>query len=172
MFLIRQLIKLIRLLHQDEGALMLSIGFSLSLFAGFCGWNSLLGALSLLIALIFRVQLGAYFFGTLFFSLLSWPFISVFHQIGLRVLNFSALQSLWALMYEQPFFHWLQFNYTVTAGASLVALILFPLVFMATHWAVLKYQNSVLKRLKATRWYKAFIKSSPVVLYLKYLERI
>jgi uncharacterized protein (TIGR03546 family) len=113
MFLIRQLIKLIRLLHQDEGVLLLSIGFSLSVFSGWCGWASILGLLSLVVALFFRVQLGAYFLGTGLFALISLPLLSTFHNLGKQILENESLKPLWTSMYENPVFHWLKYNNTV-----------------------------------------------------------
>lgn len=172
MFFIRQIVKLIRLLHQNEGALLLSVGFSLGLFSGLCGWASILGALSAIIAIFFRVQLGAYLLGTATFTLLALPLIGVFHKIGLYFLSMKSLESLWTAMYAQPVFHWVKFNHTVTLGASAVSVVLFPVVLLGTYAGVKKYQQQVLARLKNTRTYKAFIKSTPVLLYLKYLEQL
>ncbi|MCO5113688.1 MAG: TIGR03546 family protein [Bdellovibrionaceae bacterium] len=172
MFIIRQLIKLIRLLHQNEGAFLLAFGFSLGIFTGFCGWVSALGVTSALIALFFRVQLGAFFLGSAFFALVSLPLIPTFHKVGKFLLEMEALKPLWTTMYEHPIFHWLKFNYTITAGATLVSLVVFPIVFIMAYTLVIKYQEKVLTRLKQTRPYKAFMKSSLVLLYIKYLDQI
>lgn len=172
MFIIRQIIKLIRLLHQNEGAFLLAFGFSLGIFTGFAGWTSLLGLLSVVIAVFFRVQLGAFFLGSAVFSLLSLPLIGSFHAVGKSLLQAPWLKPLWTMMYEHPIFHWLKFNYTITAGASFVALLVFPLMLVITYVLVVKYQQAVLTRLKETKSYKAFMKSSLVLLYLKYLDQV
>lgn len=171
MFFIRQLIKLIRLLHQDEGALLLSIGFSLGIFAGWCGWVSILGFLSLVIALVFRVQLGAYFLGSAIFAVLSLPLLTTFHTLGKQILQNESLKPLWTSLYQQPVFHWFKFNNTVVMGGSLMALLAFPFIFALTYWGIVKYQKAVLSKIRQTKIYKFFIKSTPIVLYQKYIEK-
>lgn len=172
MFIIRQLIKLIRLLHQNEGAFLLAFGFSLGCLPGFAGWASILGVISAFIALFFRVQLGAYLLGTAAFSLISLPMVGSFHSVGQKLLYSESLKPLWTSMYENPVFHWLKFNHTVTMGASLIALLALPVIFIVSYILVIKYQETVLVRLKQTKFYKAFMKSSLVLLYSKYLEQI
>lgn len=172
MFILKQIIKLIRLLHADEGALALALGFSLSLFPAFSGFASILGLLSLLIVLLFRVQMGAYFLGYFLFSLISLPFLSLFHQLGLYVLTLKNLDGLFTVLSNSPLLHWLKFNHTQVLGGQILALTLFPFALWGFKALIEKYKATVVQKVKETKFYKYFTKTSAFLNYNNLLESL
>lgn len=170
MFILKQILKLIKLLHTDEGTFALALGFSLSLFPSLSGFTSFLGLISLLIVLVFRVQMGAYFLGAFFFSLLSTPFLNYFHQIGLYLLQNPELQNMWTHLYQNPLAHWLKFNHTQVLGGQIVSLILFPFAFLTFNYLILKYKNIVVLKFKNSKIYNYFSRTSIVIGYNNLLD--
>jgi uncharacterized protein (TIGR03546 family) len=172
MFLLKQIIKLIRLLHADEGSFALALGFSLSLFPAFSGFASILGLFSLLIVIIFRVQMGAYFLGYFLFSLISLPFLPYFHELGLKVLTLENLNSFFTIFSNSPAMHWLKFNHTQVLGGQLIALFLFPVSLVGFKILIDKYKATVVQRVKETKFYKYFTKTSAFLNYNNILESL
>ncbi len=172
MFILKQILKLIQLLHADEGTFALALGFSLSLFPAFGGYTSILGLLSVLIVMIFRVQMGAYFLGTFLFALISLPFSNIFNSIGLWLLTKPSLETFWTSLYQNPLMHWLKFNHTQVLGGQVAALILFPFSLILFQYLIRKYQNTVVKAFKNTKVYKYFSKTSLVIGYNNILDGI
>lgn len=158
--------------HKSENAFVLALSFSLSLFPGFTGLTSFFGFMSLFIALIFRVQLGAYFIGYFAFSLLSIPFLTYFDSIGESLLMNESLNPFWTQLYQWPVMHWLNFNHTTSLGGQVFALLLIIPSFFIFHFLILKYQTSVVQRLKSNKLYNSFMKSSLVLKYNTILESL
>lgn len=165
MFILKQLIKLIRLLHADEGSFSLALGLSLSLFPGFAGFASILGALTLLIVLLFRVQMGAYFLGYFFFSLLSLPLTKLCNQIGYSLLTNTSLEPTWTVLYQWPVMHWLKFNHTLILGGQVVALVISIPAFFVFYALIEKYKQTVVQKLKGTKLYKNFVRTTFFINY-------
>lgn len=172
MFIIKQLIKLIQLLHKDEGAFALALGLSLSIFPGFAGYISVLGFLSLIIVIFFRVQMGAYFIGYFFFSLMSLLLNSLFNKVGLYLLLNKSLEPLWQNLYGSPTFHWFRFNHSLVMGGQVLGLALFPVFLAAFYFLILKYQRTVAQKLRETKFYKSFLKFSLVIKYNNVIKSI
>lgn len=172
MFILKQILKLIKLLHTDEGTFALALGFSLSLFPALGGYVSILGLSSLIIVLVFRVQMGAYFLGSFLFALLSLPFLSLFNSIGLSLLQNPSLTPFWTILYQNPLMHWLKFNHTQVLGGQVVALIFFPFSLLVFKYLIEKYKNTVVKRFKNSKVYKYFSKTSLVIGYNNILDGI
>ena len=172
MFILKQLIKLIRLLHADEGALSLALGFSLSLFPGFAGFASILGLLTLILVIFFRVQMGAYFLGFFFFSILSIAISSPINSVGYSLLTNPSLESFWTTLYKMPVMHWLKFNHTAVLGGQVIATILFPFAFLLFNFLIQKYQKTVVKKVKESKAYKWFVKTTFFLNYNNVLESL
>ncbi len=170
MFLLKQILKLIKLLHTDEGTLALALGFALSLFPAFAGFGSILGLVSLFIVLFFRVQMGAYFLGIFFFSIVSLPLLGTFNSLGLSLLENPSLTTFWTSLYENPIWHWLKFNHTQILGGQVIALLAFPFMFFIFKILIQKYQHTVVKKFKNTKLYKYFSKTSAVIGYNNILD--
>lgn len=172
MYILKQIIKLIRLLHAEEGSLNIAFAISLSIFPAFAGFMSIFGLLTLLLVIVFRVQMGAYFLGFLFFSIISLLFLSPINAIGLNLLTAPSLEPLWTQLYTWPLMHWLKFNHTMVMGGQVLALILFPFCLIAFKYLVEKYQRTVVQKLKNTKLYKGFVKTSFFLNYNNILESI
>jgi uncharacterized protein (TIGR03546 family) len=172
MFILKQIIKLIRLLHADEGALSLALGFSLSLIPGFAGFASVLGLLTLILVIFFRIQMGAYFLGFFFFSLLSITLSSPINSVGYALLTNPSLESFWTMLYTWPLMHWLKFNHTSVLGGQVIALMLFPFVFIIFNFLIQKYQKTVVRQVKESNAYKWFVKTTFFLNYNNILESL
>jgi uncharacterized protein (TIGR03546 family) len=116
--------------------------------------------------------MGAYFLGFFFFSILSLLFLSPINAIGLNVLTAQSLEPLWTVLYTWPLMHWLKFNHTLVMGGQILALVLFPFCFIAFKFLVEKYQQTVVQKLKNTKLYKGFVRTSFFLSYNNILNSI
>ena len=141
MYILKQIIKLIRLLHAEEGSFNIALAISLSLFPGFAGFMSIFGLLTMLVVIFFRIQMGAYFLGYFFFSLLSLALLGPLNRIGHAVLMAPPLENFWTTLYDWPLMHWLNYNHTLVMGGQILALILFPFSLVLFNFLIQKYQK-------------------------------
>ncbi len=172
MYILKQVIKLIRLLHAEEGAFNIALAISLSLFPAFAGFMSVFGLLTLILVVFFRVQMGAYFLGYFFFSILSLTILTPMNVIGLKILTAPSFLSIWTQFYQWPVMHWLKYNDTLVMGGQILALILFPLCLWIFNYLVQKYQKTIVLKMKNTKIYKGFVKTSFFLNYNNILESL
>ncbi len=172
MFILKQLIKLIQLLHTDEGTASLALGFSLALLPAFAGFASVLGLLTLLLVIFFRIQMGAYFLGYFFFSLVSLLLLRPMNSLGYQILTSASLKPIWLSASKWPLMHWLNFNNTLVVGGQIYALIALPFVFIFLKKIIQKYKTTVVVRFRNTKFYRFFERSSLIIKYNNVLKTL
>lgn len=172
MYILKQIIKLIRLLHAEEGSFNIALAFSLSLFPGFAGFMSIFGLITILMVVFFRIQMGAYFLGYFFFSLLSLALLGPMNRLGHAILLEPSLDGLWTTFYDWPLMHWLNYNHTLVMGGQLLAIVLFPFSLVLLNYLVQKYQRTVVQKLKNTKLYKNFERSTFFINYGNILKSL
>lgn len=170
-FIIQQFLSLIKLLHSENSDEKIAWAFVLGFFSALVPLSSLPGVLFLLLALFLRFQLGAFLLSWLLFSLVTLPFLSVFHSLGSAVLETESLLSLFTYMQKSDFWSLTRFNNTIVMGGCCLGLLLSPLLYFCSKWLLRKYRAVFFKYIKNTKVYY-FLKSTVFVkvyeLYGKY----
>lgn len=170
-FIIQQLLSLIKLLHSDNSDEKIAWAFVLGFFSAIAPLSSLQGVLIVLIALVFRFQFGAFLLSWLFFSIVLMPFMGLFHSFGAKILEVEGLREVYTAMQMSDLLSLTRFNNTIVMGGFWAALILSPLVYLASKFLLKKYRLVFFKYIKSTKVYY-FLKSTIFVkvydLYGKY----
>lgn len=167
-FLIRQLLKLINLIHSETGTIQIAAGVAAGFVLGMAPALSLQTLLIFALILIFRVQFGAAMLAAFFFKIVAYLLDPVFHAVGVWFLERPSLRPTLTWMYNAPLIPYTRFNNSVVMGAGVVSLALFPVILWLSAYLLKKYretlvarfQNSLLfKSIKASKfyeWYKSY----------------
>lgn len=129
MFVIKILRKIIKALGSESSPNQLAFGFAMGMILGFTPFWNIHNLILIFIIALVRVNISAVLLGGLVFSLLGPLFDGLFHALGLKILQMSALQGLWEQMYNNNFWVLTGFNNTILMGSFVVSLILFIPVF-------------------------------------------
>ena len=137
----KRILKFVKLLNSETSATSIALALSLGMFLGFVPLLTLQGFLALAVVLFFRVNLS----GALLTFLVFWPVSKVlegpFDALGVALLESPSLVGLWTFLYNTPGFSMMGTNHSVTLGATLVASLLFPVLFFLSRSLVRKYRR-------------------------------
>ncbi len=158
-FLIRQLLKLINLIHSETGTIQIASGVAAGFVLGMAPVFSLQTLVIFTIILVFRVQFGAAMLAAFFFKIVAYIFDPLFNDVGAWFLELPSLQPTFTWMYNAPFVPLTRFNNTVVMGSGVVSLVLFPFILFLSAFLIKKYRETVVQRFKNSVLFKA-IKAS------------
>lgn len=153
--LLKQIFGLIRLLNSETGHNQIAAGVACGFILGMTPILSLQSLFVFIAIFFFRVQAGAAFISAFFFAFIAWIFDPLFHQFGSFVLTTPPLQGLWTSLYNMPLVPLTRFNNSVVMGSGVVAILAFPFIFWGTKVLVIKYRETVVARVRSTKYWKA-----------------
>jgi len=169
--MLTMLAKLLKALNSESAPWQIALALALSMIIGLTPLWSLHNLVILLLAMIIRVNLSAFFLGILVFTGIGMALVDPWSiRLGEELLTRSDLQTLWTELYAQDFWRMLAFNHTLTLGGVCIALIAFIPVFAISLILVRVYRERVLNwvnKLKITQMLKA---STFYSLYQKFAE--
>lgn len=169
--MLTMLAKLLKALNSESAPWQIALALALSMIIGLTPLWSLHNLVILLLAMIIRVNLSAFFLGILVFTGIGMALVDPWSiQLGDELLTRPDLQTLWTELYAQDFWRMLAFNHTLTLGGVCLALIAFIPVFVISLILVRVYRERVLNwvnKLKITQMLKA---STFYSLYQKFAE--
>lgn len=169
--MLTMLAKLLKALNSESAPWQIALALALSMIIGFTPLWSLHNLVILLLAMIIRVNLSAFFLGILVFTGLAMALVDTWAiELGEAVLTRPDLQALWTELYAQDVWRMLAFNHTLTLGGLCIAVIAFIPVFLFSLIFVRVYRERVLNwvnKLKITQVLKA---STFYSLYQKFAE--
>jgi uncharacterized protein (TIGR03546 family) len=166
----KQIYAFLKLLNSDTGTNSLAWGLSLGLILGFSPILSLQGLAFVLIILFFRVQIGAAFLSAFFFKFVAYLLDPVTDLLGRWVLENPDLKEVFTSLYHMPLVPLTRFNNSIVMGSGVLAIALLVPSFFVFRWMVVRYRQTVLERVRNSKWYKA-LKASPIAqLYEKYRD--
>lgn len=165
LFIIQQFIALIKLLHSENSDSKIAWAFVLGLFASVSPVLSLQGVVFICIALFVRVQLGAFLLSWLLFSILTLPFVGIFHSLGASLLSLESLRAVYVFMQSGTFLSLTRFNNTIVLGGFLLALFFAPIFFVFFKWVIVNYRRTFVAYIKSTRVYYAINSSVFIKVY-------
>lgn len=166
--LLKQLFNFFRLLNSETGTNQLAWGLALGFIVGFSPFLSLQTFLVLLIAFVFRVQLGAVFVSAFFFKFTAFLLDPVCDRLGRMILESEALRPTFVTLYNMPLVPLTRFNNSIVMGSGAIGFILVvPLYFVFRH-LVRTYRVAVVERFKQTKLWKAWVGTSIYKWYTTY----
>lgn len=168
--ILKQIFSLLKLLNSDTGENQIAMGIAMGLILGFSPVLSLQTLLVFVCLFFFRIQMGAAFVAAFFFGLIAYIFDPVCDSLGRVVLEIDALKGLYTSLYNMPIVPFTKFYNSIVMGSFVVAVILFPFVFIASKILIKKYRTSVLDRIKETKFFKAIKATAFFKWYAKYDE--
>ena len=155
--ILKLLQSLVKTLHSDGTPTQIALGIALG---SALGLTPIANAHNLIIVLLLAVLNVSFASG-----LLAWavfvPFgfmlDPLFNRIGHRLLvETPSLRPLWTAMDNVPGLALTNFNNTVVLGSVVVWLVLFIPVFFAARVGVVRYRETIGKKVMGSRLYKAF----------------
>lgn len=149
--MLRALIKLFTVLNSEAEPGQVSLALAFSLIVGLTPLWSVHNLFILLLVLLLRVNVSAFLLGTAFFSGVAYLFDPLFHRLGLAVLMAPSLEGVWTSLYNTTLWRIERFNNSIVMGSVLVSLVLFVPSVLAGNWAIRKYRERVVAKVKQWR---------------------
>lgn len=166
--MLRATAKLLTVLNSEAEPGQISLALAFSLIVGLTPLWSLHNLLVLLIVLLLRVNLSTFLLGTALFSGVAYLLDPLFHRIGLAVLMAPSLEGLWTSLYNSTLWRIERFNNSIVMGSLLVSLVLFVPTVLACNWAIRKYRERVLAKMKQWRVVQALTATRFFQMYRSY----
>lgn len=166
--ILKQIFGLLKVLNSDTGENQIAAGVACGLILGFAPALSLQTLLVFIIIFIFRVQAGAAFTSAFFFAMVAYIFDPMFDQVGQVILEMESFKPLYTTMYNMPIVPFTKFYNSVVMGAGVVAIAMFPVIFILTKILVKKYRLKVVAKFEKTKFWKAIKATSFYKWYAKY----
>jgi uncharacterized protein (TIGR03546 family) len=153
--LLKQLYQFLKLLNSDTGHNSLAFGLTLGIAFGFSPILSLQTILILLIALFFRIQLGATMISAFFFKLVAFAVDPLADVLGRNILEQELLRPLFVQLYNMPLVPLTRFNNSIVMGSGILGFLLAPFAFFIFRILILKYREILLERMKKSALFKS-----------------
>jgi uncharacterized protein (TIGR03546 family) len=153
--LLKQIFGLIKLLNSETGTNQIAWGIAAGFVLGMSPTLSLQTFLIFLLILLFRIQAGAAFLAAFFFKFAAYLLDPVTAGIGAHILEMASLRGLFTAMYNMPLVPLTRFNNSIVMGSGVLAILLMPVVFVASRILIVKYREQIVKRFQETRFWKA-----------------
>ncbi len=154
--ILQQIFNFFKLLNSETGHNQIAAGIAFGLVLGLSPTLSLQTFFVFLIIFLFRVQAGAAFLSAFFFKFVGYALDPIADPIGRRVLEQPGLRPLFIELYNMPLVPLTRFNNSIVMGSGVLALALFPVMFVLCRLLILKYRTTIVARLKGTKLWKAF----------------
>lgn len=166
--LFKQIFAFLKMLNSETGQNQIAAGIAAGFILGMTPMMSLQTLLVFACILVFRIQAGAAFLAAFFFAFIAWALDPVFHSVGVSILEMESLQSLFTTMYNVPILPLTRFNNTIVMGSGVVAILLSPFIFIVSRLLIIKYRETVVARIKNTKFWKAMQATSLFKWYVTY----
>lgn len=153
------LAKLLKALNSEASPWQIALALCFALIVALTPTLSWHNAIVLLLALVIRVNLSAFFVGTAVFSILALAIDPLSASLGERLLNAPELQAFWTDLYQHPFWRISGFNHTLVLGGLVVSLLAFLPLFFIARILVMQYREKLLIWVEKL-WIAKFIKGS------------
>lgn len=166
--LLKQFFGLLKLLNSETGHNQIAAGIAMGFILGMSPMLSLQAVLVFICLFLFRIQIGAAFLAAFFFKFIAWILDPIFDEFGRAVLGSDSLAPLWTSLYNMPIVPLTRFNNSIVMGSGIVAILLFPIIFLASRSLILKYRETIVARFKETKIWKAVKATSLYQWYYSY----
>ena len=142
MFWLKLLGHLIKVLRAGDSPRLIAAGLTMGFVVGLTPTLTLQSLLLLLVAILTRVNLSAFFLGVFLFSFGAFLLDPWFHDLGFLLLSdWQGMAGLWTVLYNAPLAPFTRFNNTVVAGSLASALLLAAPVYLLSRRGVELYRE-------------------------------
>ncbi len=167
-FLLKQIFSFLKLLNSDTGSNQIAAGIACGFILGMTPAFSLQTVFVILCMFFLRIQIGAATLAAFFFMFPAYLLDPLFHTIGQKVLEAESLKDLFTTLYNMPIVPWTRFYNTIVMGSGVVSIVCFPFVFIGSQILIIKYRETVLEKIKQSKYWKAVKATSLFQWYYKY----
>ena len=141
MIVFKLLVKFVKVLNSETSAASLAAAAVIGMILGLLPIVTLLPMVAIVVLLFFRVNIAAALLGLAVFKLASLGLGGFFNSIGVPLLEKESLFGLWTFFYNAPVLSLLNFNHSVTLGATIAALVLAVPVFLVFKAMINQYRE-------------------------------
>ncbi|QQD21020.1 TIGR03546 family protein [Venatoribacter cucullus] len=163
--MLSMLAKLLKALNSEAQPGQIALALALALIVALTPTFSLHNLLILLLALVLRTNLSAFFVGFAGFSAIAWLADPYLAGLGETLLTHPALQETWTALYQNDFWRMTAFNHTLVLGGLAAGLVAFVPVLLLSRWLVVQYRERLLawvnrfrvaQLLKGSKFYRLY----------------
>ncbi|CAA0080370.1 Uncharacterised protein [BD1-7 clade bacterium] len=156
-------LKLLRVLNGDVSPNQIAAGISFGFILGLTPFWSLHNLIVILLICLLRVNVASAIVSLAGFSVIAYLFDPLMERLGYAILTGDSLSSLWTGWYQIDLLRLAHFNNTLVMGSVVLAIVLWPVVFLVSRFIVINYRERILawvqktrfmQALKASRWYQ------------------
>ena len=166
--ILQQIFCFFKLLNSETGHNQIASGIAMGFILGLSPTLSLQSVLVFLLIFVFRVQLGAALIASFFFKFMAFFLDPVVDPLGQWILELPSLRALFVELYNMPIVPLTRFNNSIVMGSGILAVMLFPFVFLVSRTLILKYREAIVARFGESKLWKAFAATSLYKWYNKY----
>ncbi len=160
--MLKKLITLIKDLNGYANPNQIAFAVSFGVILGFLPKNNGIWYIMFFLLCFFRINKAAFFFITLFCSLIT-PFLDpFFHRAGTFLLEYQPLIPLYQTMLSVPLVPLTKFNNTIVMGSFISGILLFLPIFILFRTLIVIYR----------KWIRDWVKNTKVVKLLYKLPLI
>ncbi|MEK7401210.1 MAG: TIGR03546 family protein [Gemmatimonadota bacterium] len=155
--ILKLLQSLVKTLHSDGTPGQLAAGIALGSALGLTPIANAHNLVIVLLLAMLNVSFASGLLGWAVFVPLGFMFDPLFHRLGrLLLVDAPALRPLWTAMDNVPGLALTNFNNTVVLGSVVTWLVLFVPIYFAARVGVVRYRETIGKKVMGSRFYKAF----------------
>lgn len=158
-FLLKEFFSLLRILGSETESRQIAAGFAFGFVLGMTPFLSLQSFLIFFLVFVFRVQIGAFFLSSFFFSFFAFLLDPLFHLVGNLLLEWKTLWPFYTFLYNTPLFPYTGFNNSLVMGSSVISILLLPFVYFVSYKMVEKYRIIFMERFKNSKLWKVVKKT-------------
>lgn len=133
-------------------------GIALGLLAALVPAGNLVWLALLLLVFFVKVNQAIFFVSMAVFKLLAGFLDPALDAVGWEVLRYPALQDAFVTMANTPIVPWTRFNDTLVMGGFVVGLLALLPTWFLFRWLIKVWRSSILPKMMASAWYKAFLR--------------
>jgi uncharacterized protein (TIGR03546 family) len=164
--LLKLLQSLVKTLHSEGTPAQIGLGVALGAALGLTPIANAHNLLVLVLLAALNVSFGAGMLAWGIFVPLGFMLDPLFDRVGHWLLiDAPALRPLWTAWDNTPILALTNFNNTVVLGSVVVWLVLFVPLWLASHYAVVRYRATLGERLRRSHFYKVLSASQVYNVY-------
>lgn len=139
--MLRQILKVIKVLNSNAKPWQLSLGVSFGAIVGLTPLTSLHNLALIFLALIINMNIGIMILSAIVFSGVAYILDPVFHSTGLAILKSTSLTAVWENVFSCPIALVAQLNNSIVMGSLVISVLLAVPLFFVFNLFVKKYRE-------------------------------
>jgi uncharacterized protein (TIGR03546 family) len=146
---------LVKTLHSDGTPTQIGVGVALGAALGLTPIANAHNLLVLLLLAVLNVSFGAGMLAWVVFVPVGFMLDPLFNRVGHWFLvDAASMRPMWTTWDNTPVLALTNFNNTIVIGSVVVWLVLFVPIWLASHYAVVRYRATLGERVRQSHFYK------------------